>query len=623
VCLHAQRDFAGAEKRIRAALRLVPTSSVMHLNHGNALRELGRLPEAVQSYERAARLDAKFALAHFNLATAWEQLRRPDLALASYERAFALGAGAPALAGRGNCFMDLGRAEEAVAAYHAALASNPEMIDVRANLGVALDQLGRQDEALVQTRMVLDRQPGHLRANRLLLSLKPGDSRTAEWLPSVLQLRAQAPEDVELMILHAAALTLGRQLKEACQLLEQIVAQRPNDPLLIANLAWHRTLLGDPEGALSLCEEAFAKSPDHLEVWQVQGLARFHMGEFADARANFVRCLEIEPKFTRARFQCALLDLLEGQLEAGFASFELRFIDKGGDVPVRSFAGAQRGSVPPIWRGEEARGKRVVVYSEQGLGDLVQCIRYVPLMQARVGQVIVEVPPPAMELMRRILPSSVHVLPFGAPLPDGDYVCPLLSLPLAMGTTLASIPAPIRFGADPARARLWRNRLGPARGRRVGLTWSGNPFHLNDTQRSIALGVVQKGLERPRGGEGIAYLALQNHIREGDRAALADFGNLTYLGEAIRDLEDMVALISLCDAVVSVDTASAHVAGSMGVPVLLLLPRVPDWRWMLDREDSPWYPSLRLLRQQDRGQWGPVLQRVAAALENMCQGAAP
>lgn len=573
ICLHDQGDFAAAESRLRAALRLKPASARFHLSYGNVLRELGRHEQAMQSYERACRLDPKLGLAHFNLGTALEETRRFAEAMACYERAFALGVGAPAVAGRANCLAGLGERAAALNAYEAALAMDPA-----------------------------DQQ---VRAAWFLAQGRPGQA-----LASIRQLREKAPGDVDLMIQHARALTGCHRLREARHLLQHLYGLRPENPDVVASLAWHHAALGAPQTAVSLCEDALKRFVDDAAILVSRGFAEFHLGQLAKARATLEQALAIRPESRGARMQLALVDLLEGNFAAGFANYECRWNDINGWLPLRSFT-------QPGWLGgEDLRSRTLLVYFEQGLGDTVQFVRYLPLLSDRVGRIVFEAPAAAVDIVRRAMPSEVAVVCQGSVAQPFDRVCPLLSLPLALGTTLDSIPAPGAYlAADPDRTRTWESRLGRTQCRRVGLAWSGSPSHNLDSQRSIALERVRNTLQG--GAEGradIEFIALQNSIRETDRAALAAFENLVYLGEAIEDLDDVAALIELCDLVISVDTSAAHLAGALGKPLWLLLSRVPDWRWLLEREDSPWYPSARLFRQRALGDWDEVLERVARQL---------
>lgn len=617
VCQHGLGDYLAAEKNIRKALRLAPTLAPIHLNYGNTLRELKRLREAIHSYQRAAELDPRLALAHFNLGTAWEESGEIPAALAAYERAIGVGGPHPnALSGRANCLLALGRTSEAVQAYLSALSASPDMSNARANLALALDRLGRGDEAMEQVRLVLQKEPGHEGAKRLFLSWVQERGRPGERLLAIQDLRAQNPDDVNLMVLHARCLTALYRLGDAAELIERILVARPSWHEMTAELACHRSSLGDADTALALLKGIPESASGHFEVLYAKGLAHQLRGEFPAARDFYERTIRVQPSFQAAEFQKALIDLLEGDYERGLPAYEKRWNDAQGWMPERRFSG-RFGGEPRPWRGQgDLRGQSLLVHSEQGLGDTVHFCRYLPQLAARGARVVLQVPEPVRSLIQRNMPS-IEVFAFGKPLPEADLVCPLASLPLAMGTTLSTIPSSVPYlRADAERVRLWSRRLGPARGRRIGFAWSGSTSHANDTQRSMALDRMRPILRVP----GLEFVALQTGLRAGDRAVLSGEPSLCFLGEAIGDLEDTAALAALCDLVVSVDTSTVHVAGALGRPVWILLPYVPDWRWLLERSDSPWYPSARLFRQGERGNWNEVIDRVAAALEGFAAG---
>ena len=618
VCLHSLGDFPAAERHIRTALRLAPAAATMHLNYGNVLRELGQLPEAIRSYERASRLNPELCLAHFNLGTVWEESGQTLKALSEYERAIALDANYPnAHAGRGNCLLALERTEVALAAYETALALDPDLVNARANLAVALDRLGRKSDALEHARHVLARVPAHPGANRLFLSWIQEQGRPDEWLSSIERLRASAPHDVDLMVLQAQGLSAMNRLAEAALVLEQVLTRDPQRVDALGNLIWHRAALGDAEAALTLCEQVPRPLEDTGEIRFAKAISYFFLGNYSKARDWLNRVLDVNPNATSARFQGAVIDLMHGDYEAGWPGYEYRFGKGTGRLTARGFASTRAEGVVD-WRGEEdLREKTLLVYGEQGLGDAVQFCRYVPCLRQMAAKIVLEVPTPAFALVRRHMPQGIEVVPHGSALLPVDAVCPLGSLPLVFGTRTDTIPSSMPYlSAEEARTNLWERRLGPARGRRIGLAWSGSVFHINDAQRSIALRALRGLLEV----DGVEFIALQNSVREQDREALAAARSLRYVGATIQDLEDTAALTSLCDLVISVDTSTVHVAGALGKPVWVLLPFVPDWRWMLHREDSPWYPSAKLFRQTQRGRWDDVLDRVVGNLQKSFGG---
>jgi hypothetical protein len=302
-----------------------------------------------------------------------------------------------------------------------------------------------------------------------------------------------------------------------------------------------------------------------------------------------------------------MLLLLRGELREGFEKYESRW--RLETLPPRGFPA-------PLWNGEDLSGRTILLHAEQGYGDTIQCLRYVPQVAARGGWVVLEVPKELLGLARR-LPEVGQLLARGDALPRFDLQCPLFSLPRAFATTIETIPAQVPYlSAEPEAIARWRIRLGERPGLKVGLAWAGSPQHRNDARRSIAIETLLPLLRL----EGVRWFSLQVGERAADLARLPG-GLVTDLSPDLIDFAETAAVIGNLDLVIAVDTASAHLAGALGRPAWVLLRARPDWRWLLEREDSPWYPSLRLFRQHRPGDWEEVVRRVAAALERMARAA--
>jgi len=297
--------------------------------------------------------------------------------------------------------------------------------------------------------------------------------------------------------------------------------------------------------------------------------------------------------------------LVSGDLRAGWPQCEYRW-RIAGSVPTRVLPA-------PVWRGDAPlEGKTILLHAEQGLGDTLQFLRYVPLVAARGAEICLEVQPSLLPLLAGY-PGTASVLARGETLPPVDFHCPLLSLPLAFSTGLDSIPAPVPYLHAPGdRVARWRELTGPARGPRVGLVWAGNPGHANDRNRSIPF-TLFRPICAPLAG--VQFFNLKIEASQADAVALAGTPGIVDHSAMVRDFADTAALVAQMDLVISVDTSVAHLAGALGKPVWLLLPFSPDWRWLLDRDDSPWYPSMRLIRQTRIGEWNAVLNRVRRELE--------
>jgi hypothetical protein len=397
-------------------------------------------------------------------------------------------------------------------------------------------------------------------------------------------------------------LGLGRAA-DALASFDRAIALRPDIAELHSNRGNALRDLAQPEAGLVAHARAIALRPDYAEAHSNLARTLIDQNQHTPALASLDRALALNPGLAGARLNRAVIELVQGRLAEGFRDYEARW-------QTQLFSRAGRGFAQPQWQGETLAGRTLLLHPEQGVGDTIQFCRYVTLVMARVdGPVIFEVPKPLRPLFEGKFPG-VRLVAQGEKLPPFDLHCPLLSLPHVLGTDLASVPAPVGYlRADPVRATRWRNRLVPAGSPRIGLVWSGDPKHANDRSRSLPLASLL-----PLVGSGARLFALQPRVREADRATLAATPAIIDLGCDFSDFADTAAAISALDLVISADTSVAHLAAALGKPTWVLLPFAPDWRWLLGREDSPWYPTVRLFRQEARGDWDSVIGRVQAAL---------
>jgi hypothetical protein len=355
--------------------------------------------------------------------------------------------------------------------------------------------------------------------------------------------------------------------------------------------------------AISASRRALQLNPALPDAWLNLGNGLTDVAQFAEAAAAYDRSLQLRPNSNRARFNRALLWLLQGDFDRGWPLYEARW--NASQVPERIFQ-------EPRWDGSELQGRRVLVYAEQGLGDAIQFVRYVHLVAARGGEVIIECRAPLVDLFRTIA-GVARVVAAGDALPPFDLHIPMLSLPLVFKTTGETIPqkAPYLF-ADPTRRATWRERVGGNRGRwRVGFNWLGNYRHAANRARSLALSQWLPLLTL----EGVDFFSLQV---EGGTEQIRQFPALAGVIDHtshLRDFADTAAFMEELDLIISVDTSVVHLAGALGRPVWTLLQFVPDWRWGLNSLQTPWYPTMRLWRQPALGDWNSVIQQVAAELD--------
>lgn len=394
---------------------------------------------------------------------------------------------------------------------------------------------------------------------------------------------------------------LGRH-DEALASYDKAIALKPDDSGAYTNQGMTLNALDRFEDSLASCERAVALNPGYAALHNNLGNALQEMGRFADALASYDKATNIKPDYAEAHWNAGVVRLMTGDFERGWSQAEWRWKN-----PV--LGNEQRHFAQPLWQGEfeSIDGKTILLYGEQGMGDIIQFCRYVPLIAERGAQVIVEVDPSLKQLLFG-LDGLSHCVTRDEPRPEFDFQSPMLSLPLAFGTRLDSIPAGTPY-LRAARGRDWEARLGPKDRPRIGLAWSGNPRHVHDRKRSIPLSSFLPLLDVDA-----TFVSLQKDIRASDETILREQNGILNFGHSLASFADTASLVSCLDLVISVDTSVAHLAGALAKPVWVLVPFLPDWRWLLGRSDNPWYPTARLFRQTNERDWGQVISFVREAL---------
>ncbi len=468
-------------------------------------------------------------------------------------------------------------------------------------LGTAELQLGRYADAVASLGASLKLDPDQEIALSNcgigLLALE----RTAEALACFDRALALAPDQAKWHYNRGNALrNLGRA-DEALQAYDRAIALDPGDACFYNNRG---TLLKDirrPEAALVAFDRAVALDPNFAEAHSNRGNILKTLGRHDDALAAYDCAIALGGdasfKYNKAR-----LLLLTGDFKAGWKLYEQRWQRERSKSFVRRFS-------QPRWlKDRPVKNKTVLLYGEQGFGDTVQFVRYAPMVAALGAKVVIEVQKDVLPLLAGL--GDFVLIERGKPLPAFDLQCPMMSLPLAFKTRLDTVPANVPYlSADPARIAQWRRRLGPKRAPRIGIAWAGRAAFDNDVNRSIPLATMA-----PLIAGRFEFHALQKEISSADAVLLHTLSVSVHAGD-LRDFADTAALIAEMDMVISVDTSIAHVAGAIGKPVWILLPFAPDWRWLLQRTDSPWYPTALLFRQPAFGDWDAVIETAAQELE--------
>jgi hypothetical protein len=409
-----------------------------------------------------------------------------------------------------------------------------------------------------------------------------------------------------MVIAAETAIQAGHRV-EGLNALKFVIGTTRLDARLLYQLGHAQYVLGDYQQAEVALRQSLAIEPRNAPALNDLAVTLFAMGRDVEGLSFIAQALAIDPNQPEAAETDSIWLLRLGRFRDGWRQYEARLRTDAARPYLRNFP-------QPQWRGEPIEGRTILLHAEQGMGDTIQFARYAPLVAARGARVVLEV----QAGLRAILGGLAgidRVLERGEPLPRFDLHCPLPSLPGVLDTDLDSIPLPIPYVAvPPDRVALWRQRLGPRRGIRIGIAWSGNPHHRDDARRSIPLARFGRLLADRTG---CAFHVLQTTMRAPDRETLAAMPHLRDHGRHLTDFGDTAALVRLMDLVISVDTSLAHLAGAMDRPAWVLLTAVPDWRWMLGRDDSPWYPSLTLFRQPCRDDWDSVLTEVAQRLDTV------
>jgi tetratricopeptide (TPR) repeat protein len=571
---------------------------------GITLAQQGRLEEAADALREALRRHPDFMEAHCNLGLVFTFQGRFAEAVACLEKALVLRPGDPILLNNiSNALRELGELDRAVAAARQALALLPDYADAHNNLGAALLQQRRHDEAYASFQSAVRLNPAspevHSNLGEVCHRLQLFSDAIRHGREAV-RLR---PDFAEGYCKLGAALTSDHAYDEAEACLQQSLRLKPDLPDTSLNLGQLFLRQGRLAEAEVVCRQLLARLPEQAEAHNGLGVILKKQGRHDEARACLEQAIQLKPSFAAAHFHLGMLLLLQGDFERGLSEYEWRWQF----ICLRPLSG-------PVWDGSSLDGRTLVLHAEQGTGDTLQFIRYAPLLRRRGATVLFAGAPELVPLLSGagVVDGFVRA---GEPPPQQAVHAFLMSLPLLMETTAATIPAEVPYlTADPVLVEQWRAELARLPGRKIGVCWQGNRHHPEDRQRSFPLtqlaplarlpDVHLVSLQVGHGSEQVAALAGQFEIFDpGARIHRADAAFV-----------DTAALMRSLDLVVTCDTAVAHLAGALGVPTWVALPFAPDWRWQLGRADSPWYPSLRLFRQSRAADWDGVFEPMAREL---------
>lgn len=617
VVLKAQGKINESIDAFTKALSIYPKYAGIYHNLGTALRDKGMIEEAINAFTKALSLNPNYLDAYYNLGVALYDLGKIDEAIEAFHKAIALNPNyADIYYNLGIALQNGGKVDDAIEAYTKAIALNAKHVDAYNNLGVTLHSKGKIEHAIQLFTKALAINPHYVDAYYNLGNALQKINKTDHAITAYEKAIALNPRYVDAYNNLGVALKSQGKVNEAIDVYTQALALNPNHAGVYNNLGSVLKAQGKIDESIDAYTKALALNPNYVDAYNNLGNALHDKGKIDEALEAYSKALSLDPSHADASWNQSLSLLLSGNLLKGFQLYEYRWLAEGS---LKKF---KRTFAKPLWLGkEDLSGKTILIHTEQGFGDTLQFCRYIEILAHQGAHVIFEVKKPLLRLLTN-LRGIVTLIEKGLLLPEFDYHCPLLSLPHALKTTLETVPNKCPYiDTDPTLIGKWKHTLGKKRALRVGFVWNGG-FRANqpelwyaNNRRNVPLELIVK-LNR----SDVDFYSLQ----KGDPAesefkeraqGLWQGDNLFNYMDDVKDFADTAGLISQLDLVIAVDTSTAHLAAAMGKPVWLLNRFDTCWRWMLHREDSPWYPTLKLFRQTSFGDWEGVIEKVIACLD--------
>jgi hypothetical protein len=586
--IYAQRkDYTQALKYLEAAVKVNPQNGIAHSNQGNVLFELGQLEEAVNAYDKAIKLAPTYAEAWSNKGNVLYELRRYQEALEHHDRAIALQpAYAEAWSNKGNALYELELYEEALRHHDRAINLNPSYAEAWSNKGLVLNHLKDFKNALVQ----------HDKA----ISLRPMSAKA--WINKGMTY-SELEQHQDALALYDKAIELNPHLAEAW-----------------TNKGNAVYALGRPQESITHHQRAIDLKPDYAQAWYNLAISYTALKRYPESISAYEQAIRHKPNYEMAYWNKSLVELVIGDFHNGWRNFEARAFIK--NSPLRTSYNA----VPRLQSLSDLSGKKVLIWSEQGLGDAIQFCRYIPEL-AKLGAEVSFITPPALASLMESLDGSIRVIDNCNDISGFDLQAPLMSLPLIFKTEIATIPSSRAYlRPNPIKEMAWKQKLGSTGILRVGLVWSGGfrpnqpEMHAVNERRNIPLKIIS----RLQHLNNIEFYSLQKgdpaeSELKNNKSSIWPTNNLLNFVSELKDFSDTAALIANLDLVISVDTSTAHLSAALGKRTWILNRYDTCWRWLEDRLDSPWYQSVTLYRQNTPGNWGQTIELVEKDLQVLAQ----
>jgi tetratricopeptide (TPR) repeat protein len=611
VIAHQNGNHKGADDLIGQAIAVNPTIEIYYFNRGKALKELKQFTSSVDNYDKAITLKPDFAAAYNNRGLSLQELKKLDAAITSYDKAISLKADfAEAFYNKGNALQELKQLDAAVASYDKAIELKPEYAEAYSNRGIALKDLRQLEAAVASYDKAIALKPNFATAfsNRgnALKELKQFIASVANYDKAI----ALKPDFAAAYNNRGLSLQELRQLDSAITSYDKAISLKPDYAEAFYNRGNALQELKQLVAAVASYDKAIALQPEYAEAYSNRGIALKDLNQLDAAITSYDKAIALKSDFPDARCNKSLLLLLNGELCEGFSLYEWRWAQK------EDYLYSKRIFHQPLWRGlDPLLNKKILIHAEQGLGDTIQFCRYVRMVADLGAKVIFEVQKPLLPLLND-LSDVCTLIAKGDSLPEFDFHCPLMSLPLAFNTDLKSIPCAFSYlQADVRRVAYWKTRL-KSNAFKIGICWQGSPGKRIDIGRSFELQLFQDIASLPD----VQLISLQKGYGTEQLKSMPQ-------GMEVLDIEDdldesgafldSAAVMKNVDLFITSDTALAHLAGALGVKTWVVLKYVPDWRWMLERPDSPWYPSMTLYRQLSFDDWKPVFNQMQKDIISM------
>nr|WP_321398778.1 tetratricopeptide repeat protein [uncultured Desulfobacter sp.] len=605
--VQAQGRIEEAIQAFDRMLLLNPDFSEGYYNRGVAFSETGQRQAAVEDYSRAVGLNPDFYNAHLNLGLTLDRLGRCDEAIHSFDQAIALEPdNSHGYNNRAFSLMNASRLDAALKDCETAIAIDPNLPEIHNIRGLIYDKLGKHQRAVNCFKQALQLKPGAVQFQVNLAKSLNELEKYEQALTHCNQAVDTHPNSPDAFYNRGIALQGLMRLEQAIESYDRAIELSPksSDAFCNRGICFHR--LGQIDKGFADFNEAIKLTPDNVRAYSNRGISHRRFGQFDLAENDFEQALSIDPDHGLTLFNRAVLYLLRGDFERGWKEYEWRWTKSA----KRIFRYGK------VWEGEPLSGKRIFIYGEQGLGDFIQFVRYLPQLQKMGARVILECSKTLGRLMIHFKGYDRLEIKIDDNAPQFensfDYHLPIMSLPMMFQSTLDTIPANVPYlFSDKDLKRIWQSKMDTGNALDVGVVWAGNPSHKGDRRRSLSLSRFSPLKEI----KGIHLYSLQKDAHELWTDQDPDNFFTLNFGPQLSDFADTAAIISNLDLIISVDTSVAHLAGALGKETWILLPFSPDWRWLTQREDSPWYPTVRLFRQPAPGDWDNVFETVTEALK--------